>query len=481
MPLPPSWLRRLTIFALLLRLLAALLWTVALPHWGYGTPPELAGYVMSDAYTRDTAAWKLAHSGRPLLDAFGYSDAADQYGGLLFLLAAVYRLAGTAAPAPLLTAALMAVFSSHAVPLGWAFARRAFDARTARWTAWGLALYPEAVLLGSTQMRAALAIPLAALGLWGAALAAQERSRRGWLWLGVSFLLALPLSPPVAFTLLTASLLAFLALDDWRVLRHPAARWGLGGAGLVFVLILWLGRGQTPLDALLFWLRKAAQYQGYLSKQASGWMQRTFRALPSWAHLPFLLFYGLLRPLLPAAILGKGAPIWWGIAVWRALGWTVLLAGLFLAAVRVALRRLWTQLPGVLSLAVWGGAFVASYRGGGDLWDNPRYRAVLAVPQVALAAWGFLEQRRHPSPWVRRLLSGAALGALWLFPWYMRRYTPLDWAVVSIFKTLALGGVTLLLYAVWDWARAPGKPHPRPLSHKWERGVRPQGGRGEGV
>ncbi len=453
----PSWLRRLTVFALLLRLLAALLWTVALPHWGYGTPPELAGYVMADAYTRDTAALKLARSDRPLLDAFGYSDAADQYGGLLFLLAAVYRLAGVAAPVPLLTAALMAVFSSLAVPLGWAFARRAFDERTARWTAWGLALYPEAVLLGSTQMREALAIPLVALGLWGAALTAQERSRRGWLWMSVAFLLALPLSPPIAFTLLAASLLAFLALDDWRTLRRPAVRWGLGGMAAAFVLLLWAGRGQTPWDALLLWLRQTARYQGYLSQHASGWVQRTFRVLPAWAHLPFLLFYGLLRPLLPAAVLGKGAPVWWGIAIWRALGWTVLLAGLLLAAVRVALRGLWTQLPGVLSLLLWGAALAASWRGGGDLWDNPRYRAVLALPQIALAAWGLLEQRRHPSVWVRRLLVGAVLGALWLFPWYMRRYTPLDWAVVSIFKTMALGGVTLLLYSVWDWAGAGGK------------------------
>ncbi len=451
----PPWLRRLTALAFFLRLTAVVVWTFALPRWGYGTPPEMAGYVMSDAFTRDTAAWELAHSGRPLMDAFGYSGAADQYGGLLLVLAAVYRLAGGLPRSPWLTAALMALLSSLAVPLGWAFARRAFDPRVARWTAWGLALYPEAVLLGSSQMREALAIPLVGLALWGAALAAQEGALRGWLGLGAAFLLALPLSPPIAALLGLVSLAAYLALDERRLLCRRKVRWALGAAALGGLFLLWAWRGWTPWGAALLWLRKAAQYQGYLSRQASGWVQRTFRLLPGWAYLPFLVFYGLLRPLLPAALLGGGAPLWWGIAIWRALGWTALLAGLLLASLRALRRGKGAALPVALLLVVWAAALVAAYRGGGDMWDNPRYRAVLAVPQIALAAWGVWEQRRRPSPWVGRLLRGAALGALWLFPWYLRRYTPLDWAVVSIFKTLALGGVTLLLYAVWDWAHPP--------------------------
>ncbi len=444
-----SFLLRLTLLAFVLRVAAALLWAWALPRWGYGNPPELAGYVMADAYTRDTAAWQLAQSNRPLTEAFGYARTADQYGGLLFLSAAVYRYLGGAVHQPLLMSVLLAALSSLSVPLGWAFVRRVWGARTARWTAWGLAVYPEAVLLGSAQMREALAIPLLALGLYGTALAAQGRRRSGAAWTGAALLLAVPLSPPVAATVLTVCALTYLALEDWAPLRRRRMQAALLVLGLLGAALLWRQGGGD----LAAWAQRVAQYQGYLSRQASGWVQRTFRVLPTWTHLPFLTLYGVLRPLLPAALLAGGAPVWWGIAVWRALGWSVLLAALGLAALRVAQERQWLRLPGVWLSLVLIQALAASLRGGGDLWDNPRYRAVLSVPQVALAAWGLLAQRERPSEWAARLLRGAALGALWLLPWYVRRYTPLDWAVVSLFKTLALGAATLVLYAVADWAR----------------------------
>jgi len=445
-----SFLLRLTLLAFVLRVAAALLWAWALPRWGYGTPPELAGYVMADAYTRDTAAWRLAQSSRPLTDAFGYARAADQYGGLLFLSAAVYRYLGGPVHQPLLLAALLAALSSLSVPLAWAFVRRVWGGRAARWTAWGLAVYPEAVLLGSAHMREALAVPLVALGLYGAVLAAQGRRRGGIAGMGAAVLLAAPLSPPVAATVLTVCGLTYLALEGWAPLRRRRVQAALAVLMLLGAAVVWRQGG-----GLAVWVQRAAQYQGYLSRQASGWVQRTFRVLPAWTHLPFLMLYGVLRPLLPAALLAGGAPVWWGIAIWRALGWSVLLAALGLAALRVAQERQWLRLPGVWLALVLLQALAASLRGGGDLWDNPRYRAVLSVPQVALAVWGLLAQRERPSKWAARLLRGAALGVLWLLPWYVRRYTPLDWAVVSLFKTLALGAATLVLYAVADWAQDP--------------------------
>ena len=106
-----------------------------------------------------------------------------------------------------------------------------------------------------------------------------------------------------------------------------------------------------------------------------------------------------------------------------------------------------------ISLVVWLGILVASYRGGGDQWDNPRYREAFAVLQVALAAWALAAQRVRHDPWLRRALVGAVLILAWFLPWYLRRYIYLPWEVVDLFKTLGLGIATAVLYWVWDWAR----------------------------
>jgi len=94
---------------------------------------------------------------------------------------------------------------------------------------------------------------------------------------------------------------------------------------------------------------------------------------------------------------------------------------------------------------------LASYRRGGDQWDNPRYRVMFASPQIALAAWAMLAPRRTHDPWLRRVLVGLGLILLWFMPWYLRRYTPLDWPVSDLFKTLGLGLISASLYWLWDW------------------------------
>ncbi|MCI0519091.1 MAG: hypothetical protein L0Z70_02410, partial [Chloroflexi bacterium] len=152
----PRWLLALLLGAALLRLGAAAFWYTALPSAGYGSPAELGGYIMADASERDRAAWELAHSEKSLLRAFegGYRKA-DQYGGMLFLSALVYRLLDGGRHYALLMAAVGAAFSSLALLFTWAFSRRAWGQPAANLAAWILALYPEAVLLGSSQMREA--------------------------------------------------------------------------------------------------------------------------------------------------------------------------------------------------------------------------------------------------------------------------------------------------------------------------------------
>jgi hypothetical protein len=96
---------------------------------------------------------------------------------------------------------------------------------------------------------------------------------------------------------------------------------------------------------------------------------------------------------------------------------------------------------------------VAAYRGGGDQWDNPRYRVSFVILQVALAGWVWIKQKQEPDPWLRRILVGVGLIFAWFLPWYLRRYSEsFTWHVVDLFKTLGLGLITAVLYWIWDWA-----------------------------
>jgi hypothetical protein len=218
---------------------------------------------------------------------------------------------------------------------------------------------------------------------------------------------------------------------------------------------LWLALSQfapqnvtSPLGVVSWWVRKSADWNAYLSKHASGWVQKTFNNTPAWSHAPLLILYGVVQPFLPAALIDvTGAPIWRLIAVWRAAGWTLLLPFLLYAPLR-ALRR--GNLERALSLGVWLVILVAAFRGGGDAWDNPRYRLTFAGLQLALAAWVWAEQRHAHDPWLRRVLVGAGLVLLWFVPWYLRRYLHFNWPVVDLFKLLGLGMASAVLFWIGD-------------------------------
>ncbi len=471
----PRWLAWLSLGAALLRLGSGVLWYTALPLAGYHSPAEREGYVMADAYERDRAAWELAQSDKPLIKAFaGNYRKADQYGGFLFFSALIYRYLGGETHQPLLMVIFTATISALAIPFTWAFAHRAWGKSSARIAAWGLALYPEAVLLGSSQMREAFTITWVSMAFYGLLRYWQERSWKGLAWVAVALGLMLPFSPPGAALLLAALLVQALSLANGRLLPHLKGSRGmwvaLGALVLLITLGLWLTWRQfappgvtSPLGVLTFWLRKSAGYQAYLSERASGWVQKIFDTTPEWAHVPLLLLYGVVQPFLPAAIGDfSGALIWRAIALWRSLGWTLLLPFLIYAPLRLLRgvdRPNHTQ-PLARSMAVgacwvvWGVILIASFRSGGDPWDNPRYRAMFAALQVALAAWVWVAQRRQPDPWLRRILVSAALILMWFLPWYLRRYLYLPWPVVDFFKTLGLGVFSAILYWVGDWAGA---------------------------
>lgn len=443
---PPRWLLWLTMGAVFFRLLSGVTWFVALPAGGYDTDVQNAGYVMEDAFNRDRAAWELAKSDQPLVSSFQGASSTDQYGGLLFLSSFVYRYLSPSVHQPLLILAIASAVSGLAVAFTWAFSRRLWGEKVAWLAAWALALYPEAALLGSSQMREAFTVCLVPLALLG--LQRQLKKQTGWPLIAVSIVAALFFSWPFVSSLLILVALAYLAQTRWALLRDRRF-WIAGAVVLIFALAyLFLVKDATQL-----WLVQSARWQAYVSANASGWVARQFERMPLWAQLPFLMTYGIFRPLLPAALTAGGPPIWVAIGIWRAVGWTVLLAFLAYASYLALRSKAWRQWPGALLAASWIVSFTASYRGGGDLWDNPRYRSAFAAVQVALAAWAWYEHKKTNDPWLRRTMGSLILLLLWFIPWYLRRYSAFTWPIVEIYQVISLSLVSSALYVAWDWLK----------------------------
>lgn len=445
----PRWLAWLVLGAIALRVVLSLVWLLGLPAWGYPTDVQAAGYVMQDAFNRDTAAWQFAHAGEPLWQAFAGYSSTDQYGGLLFLSAAIYRYLLAPSHMPILTLLPAALASGLAVAFTWAAAKRAFGPRVAWLAAWGLALYPEAALLGSSQMREAFTVCLLPMVLLGVQQWVHGPRPAGRGLVLASFGVAAFLSWPFMSSLLLFAVLTWLALTDWAVLRQRRVWIALGVlalAGLAYVIFV---RGAADT-----WLVQSADWQAYVSKNSSGWVARQFKRMPLWSQVPFLVGYGLVRPLLPAALFAGGPLVWTVIGVWRALGWTVVLALLVYASYLILRSRAALWLPGVWMWGQWAVSLVASYRGGGDLWDSPRYRSAFAGVQVMLAAWAWVQQRETEDPWLRRSLVSALILCAWFVPWYLRRYVGLEWwPLVDLQQVVGVGLASCALYMLWDSLR----------------------------
>lgn len=445
---PFRYLFFLIIGAALLRLALGAVWFVSLPVDGYDTNVQQAGYVMEDAYNRDVASWDLAKSNQPLAMAFRGFSSTDQYGGLLYLSAAIYRYLGSENHQPLLLIILSATISGLSIAFTWAVARRVWGARVAILATWGLALYPEAVLLGSSQMREAFTVCLVPLALYGLLRVRENFTMVNLILLAAPLALSIPITWAFTPSLVFVLILAYLALDGWRLLRSTKT-WIILGMGAVLLLI-----------ALLFfvnvqdlWLVQSAKWQTYVSANASGWVTRQFERLPVYGQVPFLVIYGIFRPILPAALVDTGPAIWTAIGIWRALGWTILLAMLIYASYLALRSKEWLRLPGALLLSSWVVTFAASYRGGGDLWDSPRYRSAFASIQVMLAAWAWVRYLETKDLWLRRAIVGTLLMIAWFIPWYLRRYTAIDWPIVELYQVVGLGVVSAILFAFWDWFR----------------------------
>ncbi len=422
-----------------------------LPVYGYDTRHQQAGYFFPDAYERDLDAQMLAASDRPLLTALTDRSVSDQYGGLLYVSALIYRVLSPEVSQPLLIVLLAATVSSLGVLFTWGFSGMIAGHRAAALAAWLVALYPDSILLGASQMREPFVATGLALALYGYTRLRLGATRPGVAAIVLGTFLGMLISPPYGLLIAGAVFLAWI-WEGWADSRRTAWALGLLAVGSIAALALtiraWSGIPSAPEGNLLglfsWWLSSGARYQLYVLERGSGMVQALFQRTPEWAHMPMATAYGLLRPFLPAALTETAAPLAQTIQIFRALGWVSLLPFLIYAPFAAFRRSDRRSLPAFLVLLVWGTAILASYRAGGDDWDNVRYRTVFLVAQVALASWAWARARRAGSPWLGRI--GVLIGGIMLLflQWYAGRYfgTPR----LELWGTLGAVGVFLLLW-----------------------------------
>jgi hypothetical protein len=422
-----------TVLTFGLRLLIGIILFAALPIYGYDEEPPNNGYLYLDAYRRDSDAWTLASSGQSLANAFSKEFATDQYGGLLSLSAGIYRLLSPDAHRPLLVLILTSFFAAVGLPFFWKGVNDRWGGKTANAGVWIYAFYPESIILGASQMREPILIGLSAVAFW-AVLKWREDRRLSIIYLILSVLL-------MAFISIKAAAAIVFVLSIWfwmeNLLPNMKKSWRLISFAiftLVIIAGIFFGWG---------WLVDSSQWDLLLMEGSSGRIQWEVELIGERFRTPFIIGYGLAQPVLPAAIIYPGLPITRSIAIFRALGWYLLVPLLISGFI-----LLWKKQPKseqrillVFFLAVLFWTVISSARAGGDQWDNPRYRAILLVWMALLGGWSWAETIKQRSPWLWRLLFLEMVYIGFFIHWYLSRYYGLFkrmdfWPMVSL-----LGGI----------------------------------------
>ena len=195
----PRALGWMLLLALVLRFGIGIFFSYVLPVYGNDNEVHQGGYIYRDAFTYDTQAWGLAASGDPLWKAFDRSSGIEeQYGGLTFTLSLTYRLLSPDAHRSWLTILLSALMGALGIALAWKGARQAWGEGVALILGWIMALYPESVFSGCSQIREPFLLLFIAMLLWAATTWQGNRQRTTWIWLAGGTLGLFLFSPGVA-------------------------------------------------------------------------------------------------------------------------------------------------------------------------------------------------------------------------------------------------------------------------------------------
>ena len=459
----------IAIVAMALRLAIGVALTLLLPVVGYQTNQEhQAGYVYTDAYVRDNQAWDLAVSKDSLGTAFTGQYAGDQYGGMLALSALVYRSLSPDAHRPFLILILGAVASACGVLCLWKAAQRWFGEKIALLAAWLFALYPESVLLGSSQMREAIVIPITGMTFFGIT-EIQAHKLSGWFWIVLSAILLVPIQPLVSFISLAVMLGTWL-FDPGTLQALRKKQTILTVFLLVSLLVVAMFvassiliklpslAGSGPLSVYLVWFQNNFTFQSFLLERSSGILQSLLSSMGEQWHWLIILVYGIAQPVLPA-IVGdpSAAVIMRVIGFLRAAGWYAL--ALFLVYGLLGIfrshgesRRYQLVWMGIVN---WAWIMVSALNAGADQWDNPRYRAIFLIWQVILVGWALEWARAHKDAWLWRWLAVEVVFVGLFTEWYVGRYYPgilhLDIKLMSLIILAICGGIRAggLIWDIW--------------------------------
>ena len=412
----------------------------ALPQQGSDNPVQQAGYVFADAHERDQAAFQLASSHNPWLGELKGYKAADQYGGFLTLSALVYRIFSMDVHRPLLIVLVTAFAMAAGLACLYTAIARKWNPKLAVIAGWIFALYPDGILLGSSQMREPVLIALTCL-LFYTSLAWKEKPLRTLLLGLLITLFTCLFSVPGGFAAL--AVVAGLVFFDWmsgQENRKIRTAGYIVFAGFVILAVL----------AGWFWLKETLAYEYYLTESLSGVVQVVLERYGSQYRIPLITFYGLTQPLLPAALVDPSKPLSQAISILRASGWYFLIPfvvyGFF--AVFKSEKKEHRSMLIFLSLAIAAWVFISSLRGGGDQWDNPRYRATFLPWMALLAGWVWLRLGEKKRPWFWRIVAVEAVFVLVLLNWYLNRYYDIGTKISDPMMILLMGGLSLLIIAV---------------------------------
>ncbi len=463
---------KIALIAFFLRLGIGVALTLLLPLFGYQDNAEHhAGYFYTDSSIRDNQAWDLATSGESLGSAFSSRFSGDQYGGLLAISAFIYRFVSPDAHRPILILILNAVASAVGVLTLWKATSRWFGDKTALLAAWIFALYPESILLGSTQMREAIIIPMVAVAFFGLT-EIQAGKNSGWLWIILSGLIMLPIQPLVAVISL------IILMGAWFF--DPITLRSLQQRRTILIIVLSLGilligmlvassvlvnlpslQGTGVLSVYQTWFKNNFTFQSYLLERNSGIFQSLITSIGEQWRWLIILIYGIAQPVLPAVVGDPGAqPMLRIIGFLRAAGWYTLVLFLIYGTFGVLRSRQETRRYQLIwiSLVNWAWIMVSALNAGADQWDNPRYRAILLVWQVVLAAWAWEWARSRKDAWLYRWLAVELVFVGFFTEWYIGRYYPgifhLDIKWMSLLTLLVCGSI-LLGGLIWDKVHKP--------------------------
>jgi len=408
-----------------------------LPLFGYDEAPQEAGFVFEDAYRRERDAWTLAQSDQPLTAAFSDQYETDQYGGILAMSAFIYRVLSPDAFRPFLIVILAAGAMALSIPFLMFAIQKKFDRQTILWAGWILAMYPEGILLGSSQMREPFFILFFTILTWSA-VHLLDRSRLklalalfllsiGGLFL-FSFRVALPILAVVVLWIWVKESARFK--KTWL----KFVGWGIMLIGFLAVLLFFRD-----------WAAAVLHWDTLQTVIRSGQIQFQLESFPEWVKLPFIIIYGIFQPVLPAAIAAPAPWIWRTLAIFRALGWYSLLPLLVYVPFRMltskALRK--KRLILVMGIIILGWIVIASARAGGDQWDNPRYRTIFLPWMAIVAGWGARYAQKVNDRWLLRGLAVEGIFLAFFTQWYLSRYYPyfprLDfWLMILLIVILSL-------------------------------------------